>query len=319
MATSGTYTFAVTRDDIIRQSMLTIGKLDPYDTPDPQQTQDLSLLLNLMCKQWMGKADFAPGLKVWTRKHGHLFLSNTTGRYVIGPAANGWTNNYVQPTLVATAAASTSALTLSSINGVAATYFAGIVLDSGDIFWTTITTAPSVAVTIAAPLPSQASSGNPVFIFQTKAQQPLYLETVVLRDINYQDTPVNILKTVQDYDILSNKADITQLQDPTAVYYENQLTNSYLYTDAGAALDVTKHLAITYMEPVQDFNNPLDNPYYPAEWYLPLCLGLAKLAAPQFNRPWSQLQEDNYKDALSVAQNKDAEVSSLFFQPGAED
>jgi hypothetical protein len=319
MATSGTYTFAVTRDDIIRQAMLTIGKLDPFESPDPQQTQDLSFVLNMMCKQWMGRADFAPGLKVWTRKHGHLFLSNTTGRYTIGPAANGWTNDYTAASLAATGAASSSSVTLSSLTGVAVGYFMGIVLDSGDIFWTTVATAPSVTITLAAPLPSQASLNNAVFVFQNKAQQPLLIETVSLRDIYNQDTPVRIMPTVQDYDYLSNKADPTEQQDPTAIYYENQLGNSYLYINAGAALDVTKHLAITYMEPVQDFNSPLDNPYYPVEWYLPLCLGLAKLAAPQFNRPWSQLQQDNFDNALAIAQNKDAEKSSLFFQCGEEE
>lgn len=321
MATSGTYAFAVTRDDIIRQAFLSIGKLDPFESPDAQQTQDSSIVLNMMVKQWMGKADYAPGLKVWTRKHGHLFLSSTTGQYTIGPgSATGWTNSYVYPVTTVAAAAAASSLTLSSVAGIASGYNIGVELDSGALFWTTVSGAPvGLVVTLAAPLPSSAASGAQIFAFQTIAQQPLYIETCVLRDQNLVDTPVKIMQTVQSYDNLPNKADPTFIADPTAIYYENQLGNSYLYTDCGAAQDVTKHLVMSYMEPIQDFNNPLDNPSYPQEWYWALCLGLAKRICPQYNRPWSQLNEENYKEAMATARNKDAEKCELFFQPGAED
>ncbi len=321
MATSGVYSFGVTRDDIIRQSFLSIGKLDPYESPDPQQSQDTAIVLNMMIKQWMGKADYAPGLKVWTRKHGHLFLQSTTGRYTIGPGcATGWTNDYVYPVTTVNAAAAAPTLTLSAVTGVASGYYIGVQLDSGALFWTTVNGAPAgLVVTLTASLPSSAASGNQVFVFQTIAQQPLFIETAVLRDQWLTDTPVKIMQTVQSYDMLPNKADPTFMQDPTAIYYENQLENSYLYTDCGAAQDVTKHLVLTYQEPVQDFVNPLDTPYYPQEWYWALCLGLAKRICPQYNRPWTQLNEDNYKDAMATARNKDAEKCELFFQPGADD
>lgn len=319
MSTSGTYAFAVTRDDILRQAMLNIGKLDPYESPTAVQTQDIGIVLNMMVKQWMGKGDFAPGLKMWTRKHGHLFLQNNTGRYVIGPGSTtGWTNDYVYPTLTATAAPAATTLVLSSISGVAVGYYIGIVLDSGALYWTTVATAPSVTITITAGLPSQAAANAQVFVFQAIAQQPLFIETAVLRDTNFSDTPLKMM-TVQDYDFLPNKADSTNLQDPTAIYYENQLGNSFLYTDAGASQDVTKHLALTYMEPVQDFNTALDNPYFPQEWYLPLCWGLAKNICPQFNRPWTPLMEENFVTCLRIAQQKDAEKTGIYFQPGAED
>ena len=51
MSTSGTYTFTVTRDDIIREAMLNIGKLDAYGSIDPQETTDCARKLNMMCKQ----------------------------------------------------------------------------------------------------------------------------------------------------------------------------------------------------------------------------------------------------------------------------
>jgi hypothetical protein len=322
MSTSGTYSFLVTRDDIIRQAMLAIGKLDPYESPDPQQTVDCSMMLNALVKQWMGKADFARGLKVWTRKRGHLFLSNSAYQYTVGPGATGWTNSYVAPTLAAAAAASATSLTLSSTTSISAGYYIGIELDSGALYWTTVSTVTSspVGVTIpASGLPSAASSGNQVFCYQTTAQQPLLIEAAVLREQDLTDSPVRIIQDVRDYDLLPNKVDPSNIADPTAIYYENQLTNSYLYTDCGAAQDVTKHLVLTYLEPVQDFNNATDNPYYPQEWYMALFWGLAKNICPMFNRPWTPLMQNNYDSALQIAGKKDPEISTMYFQPGAED
>jgi hypothetical protein len=319
MTTSGSYSFSVERDDIIRQAMLNIGKLDPFEAPDAQQKADCAFVLNMMCKQWMGKADFAPGLKVWTRKHGHLFLNNSTGTYTIGPQATGWTNSYVYPVLTAATGAGAAALTVSSAAGIAMGYYFGVQQTDGSLFWSTVLSVAGLVVTLNDNLTVGSVSGGQVFAYQTTAQQPLFIETATLRDQNLNDVPVSILATVQDYDILSSKASGQQYSmDPTAIYYENQLGNSLLYTDAGAAQDVTKHLALTYMEPVQDLINPTDSPYYPQEYYLPLCWGLSKLICPMFNRVWTTLMEDNYKAALAIAQQKDAEVSTIYFQPGID-
>jgi hypothetical protein len=318
MTTSGSYSFSVTRDDIFRQALLNIGKLDAYDIVDAVQAADMQITLNMMCKQWMGKADFAPGLKVWTRKHGHLFLSSTTGQYTVGPGATGWTNSYLYTTLAAGAALSATTLVLASITGMTVGDHIGIEQSDGSLFWTTIATLPSTTITIAAGLTVGASSGAQIFTYTTVAQQPLFIETAILRDKNLDDTPIKV-PTVQDYDYLPQKADPTSQQDPTAIYYEFQLTNSILYTDAGSAQDVTKHLVLTYQEPVQDFTTALDNPSYPQEWFLPLCWGLSKLVCPMFNRPWTPLMQENFITTLRVAQQKDAERSSLYFQPGAED
>jgi len=125
--------------------------------------------------------------------------------------------------------------------------------------------------------------------------------------------------TVQDYDYLPSKVAPLNIGDPTAIYYEFQLGNSYLYTDIAAAQDVSKHLVLTYLESVQDVLQASDNFEYPQEWFLPLSLGLGKQIAPMFNASWTALMQDNYVEALSIARRKDPERSSMFFQPGAEE
>jgi hypothetical protein len=37
-----------------------------------------------------------------------------------------------------------------------------------------------------------------------------------------------------------------------------------------------------------------------------------------YNMPWTQNMETNYSAAVAIAGHKDAEVTTLFFQPGEE-
>lgn len=318
MTTSGTFNFTVNRDQIIRDALLNIGKLDETENPSAQDITDCNLKLNMLVKQWMGRTDFAPGLKVWKRKWGYLFLNNSTGKYTIGPNGIGWTNSFVNPNTTTTVAAGAGNIVVNSATGIAATYNIGIQLDTGALFWTTVLSVVGTTVNLNAILPSKSSGGAEVYVYQTTAQQPLSVETAVLRDSTNEDTPLRIMRTVQDYANLPSKTDITNISDPTAIYYEFQLTNSFLYTDCGASQDVTKYIVLSYMEPEQDITNPTDNFEYPQESFLALSWGLSKQIAPMYNMPWTQLMQENYIQAVMIAGHKDAEVSTLYFQPGEE-
>lgn len=316
MATSGSYVFSVTRDQLIRNAMLCIGALDGVEGPEPQEVTDCSMFLNMLVKQWQGIQDFAPGLKMWKRKRGELFLSNTTGQYSLGPSGDNWTNSYSSRTLTSAAVASATTLAVSSIAGALNGDTILIQLDSGSLFTTTINGAPSGStITLTTGLPSSAASGNNVFNYTTKAQRPLFLVSCVLRDINNNDIPLDFMG-VQDYEMLPTKVNTQSTGDPMAVYYESQLTNGVLYTDIAAANDVTKHLHIVYADSVQDFVSATDNPDYPQQWYMALSWGLGKQIAPMFNAVWTKEMEDNLSSAIAMAQQADPERTSYFFQPG---
>lgn len=315
MTTSNSYSFSVSRDDIIRDALLNIRKLDELETPTPQETIDCARKLNMLVKQWQGTADFAPGLKTWTRRHGHLFLSNSTGQYTVGPGATGWTNSYVTTTLSSTALTGQPVINVKSATGLSANQYIGVVLDSGSIFWSTILSVVGTVVTLNTNLTGQSSVNSVIFAYTTIAQQPIVIETAFLRDINNDDTPLNIIRTIGDYDLLPSKTDTQFTSDPTAIYYEFQLSNGVLYTDVAASQDVTKHICMSYLEAIQDFINPTDTPEYPQEWYLALSWGLAKQICPMYGATWTQLMQDNFVSALSIAQRKEPEIVTMFFQP----
>ena len=87
-----------------------------------------------------------------------------------------------------------------------------------------------------------------------------------------------------------------------------------MYIDCGGAGDVTKHLHIVYLQPIMDFNNPLDNPEYPAEWFNALAWGLSRQICPMFNAPWTDLMEANYKEVIAYAKEANPDTTELYFR-----
>ena len=330
---SGAYGFSVTRDQIIRQAMLDIGALQEGEVPTAQETTDCAFKLNMMVKQWMGNTDFAPGLKVWTRKRADLFLDNARYLYNLGLTGDNWVDSttglnypqaYGQTTLTADAIAGATVLSVAATVQLNINDYLGILI-GGNIFWTTVANIGAGTVTIPAPgLPTGGAQANAyVWNYTTKAVRPLTLIACVLRDIYVNDTPIRLFRTVEEYEALPTKASPQNIADPTAVLYESQwkqqTQNGQLYLDVGGASDVTKHLHVTYLAPVQDFVNPGDAPDYPQEWFRPLVLGHGRDIAGMFDCAWTQELEANYQDSLQIARQGNPENSSVYFEVDGDD
>lgn len=319
MTTSGVYAASINAQSIIRLAMLYIGVLDEDEDPSPRQYQDCLMVLNMMVSQWTAKADFAPGLKVWTRKRGNVFLSTSANNYVLSAFnTTGWTNSFVKNVMSQPSAQGTNQLTLTSTVGIANGDFLGYVGSDGQLYWTTVASAASNPITTTDNLQVMVASGANVYTYGTPAQYPVVLETALLRDDFGNDIPLRIMQ-VESYDMLPSKANPTYSGDPTAIYFETNLGFTTVYTDVAVAQDVTKYLVLTYMEPVQKFVNPNDTPYYPEEWYLALTWGLAEQICPMFKKRWTDKMEQLKSTAMSISRNKDGEISVMYFQSGAED
>jgi hypothetical protein len=80
MATSGTTTFSVTRNDIITSALRVLGVIEIGAQPDAATIENASLVLNMMMKDWQ-----TDGIKLWTVKE--LTLPIVAGQlsYNIGP------------------------------------------------------------------------------------------------------------------------------------------------------------------------------------------------------------------------------------------
>ena len=335
MSLSGTWSFTVNATDIVRESMLNVGAIGESEVPTAQEYTDCLRKLNMLVKQWMGTQDFAPGIKMFSRQRGDLFLGNTQFQYALGPSGdnfaaattglsgNGQTYGQTQLTLNAAQGATTfTAMQVSQMN---VNDYVGLQINN-DIFWSTITAINTGALTftIATGVPGVANGNAYVWNYTVKGQRPLQIVTCILRDINNNDTPLDRM-TLEDYEILPSKTQTTFQSDPTSFYYEPQfaigLSNQgpgQFYIDCGGAQDITKHLHIVYLRPVMDFNNPGDNPEYPQQWYRPLCWGLSREIAGMFDAIWTQDMDLNYRESMAMAREADTETTSFYFQPYAD-
>jgi hypothetical protein len=331
-STSGTYNFSVNQYQIIRQSMLDVGALDALEQPTPEEYSDCSFKLNMLAKQWMGKQDFAPGMKVWTRERGALFLGYSKYVYNLGVTGDNWcqsTSGLIYPQqfnsalLSAAAAGGQPNIVIASVAGWNLNDYIGVLVGS-DLQWTTISAINTVTntITLAANLTGNAAVNAQVYSYTNKGQRPEVIIAAVLRDIYYNDTPLDLM-TVEQYESLPTKAMPTFQSDPTAILYESKFTvqnpNGRLYIDCGGAQDVTKYLHITWLRPVQDFDNPGDAPDYPQRWYQPLVLELGKLIAPMFDCEWTTTLEQSRQSALAIAQEGDPEESRAYFEVDSAD
>lgn len=336
MSTSGTFSFTVSQSDIIREMMLNCGAIGEAEVPTAQEYNDCARKLNMLMKQWMGKQDFAPGLKMWTRQRGDLFLGYTKYQYQLGPSGDNWAGgvtggglgvNYNQTQTTATANIGATTILVSSIVNINNGDYIGVQCGS-DIFWTTVNGAPTGStVTLTNALTTAASPSAYVWNYTTKQQRPLAIVTSVLRDLYNNDVQQNPL-TLEDYEALPTKTMANSASDPTAYYYESQIGTTTLvttpatgagqyYIDCGGAQDVTKHLHIVFLRPVMDLTNPGDNPEYPQQWYRAICWGGTKEICGMFDATWTQDMQENYLEAMLIAREPDSETTTFYFQPNA--
>jgi hypothetical protein len=314
MTTSGTVTFTVTRDDIILKSLTDLGVIAEGQTPNAYQTKLAAMNLNMLVKLWQGQADFAPGLKVWSRTRGALVLDPTKSVYALGPTSTDrWASNLTRATIASNCATGATAIPLASAQGMTNGDHFGVLLQNGNIYWTTATFSGNTATIPGPGLPSPAIANGFVYDYTSLQIQPLEILNGRLVDSSSTTIPLTKL-TLDTYEALPTTIDPNTASDPLAYYYERQLGNGMLYLNTYPA-DLSKYLDFVFLSPIQDFNEPTDNPDYPQNWYLALSTGLTVMSGPTFQRPVTQDMKDIAMMALSIAKNQDPETSQLFFQP----
>src|SRR3990172_8437949 len=223
MASSGSSNYTTNRDQIISLSGLGSGVLGIGRVASAEDTNTASRLLNLFVKQWMGKSDFAPGLKIWTRKRGYLFPALNTSSYSLGPSGTHATSTYYSTTLDAAEAIGQTTLSVTSTANMTAADYIGIVCDDDSIHWSTISSfVANDTVTIADSLTVAAASGSTVYWYTTKLVLPLDFISIRRKDTSGNETPLYPM-TLMEYEegILRKNID----GDPSRYLYERGVVN----------------------------------------------------------------------------------------------
>lgn len=294
MSTSGSYNFALDRDDIINMAHQHVGLIGEGETCSSAQLSEGANLLNMIVK--LRAAD---GMPIWALKRATILpFSNASSITTVSHIVK----NYDTTTIAADVAASSQAITIAAAGNTANSDVIGIELDDGTIQWSTISSGGgTTSLTLADTLDDAAGEGNRVYYYTASAdriQRPLrVLEANMLQVVDNHSWSIDLLDR-HDYFALGNRATTGV---PNGLYYEaglgadtadptsatNWYGTFYVYPRFANADYV---IEFTYQRPFQDLDSATDNLDFPQEFYLPIMLELAALLGPKAGLPTTERQ-----------------------------
>jgi hypothetical protein len=279
MATSGSVNFSTSRDEVIKYALLNVGGIASGGTPTATQYTDCAYLLNGIVKMWQTE-----GMPLWALKSGYIFPIHDTNQVLLGASGGKAASAYTHTTIGADEASGQTAITVSSITGISDTDNIGVEQDDGTIHWTTVSGSPSgTTVTLASALTDEASSGNHIYAYATTAQihRPLrIIHAYTYDNENNTSIPMRLVSSTDHFDLGSPEIESYPLQ----YAYSPQLTNG-IFRFYPRFQNGTKHIAIYFQRPFEDFDATGDEPDFPQEWYLPLVWMLSWAIGPSYGMP----------------------------------
>lgn len=316
MTTTGTDTFNPTLSEIITEAYRKLGTLPEGETASAAQLSTGQRNLNMMLKAWMGT-----GLHVWTTEEAILFTQYNQSRYSLGLASTDHMTDaydFASTTLSAAEAAGQTALSVTSITGIANGDYLGIELDDGTFQWTTVNGAPSgTTVTAAVALTGAAASGNRVIAYTTKILRPLKI--VSARSFQYSDLRETEMTELShlDYQRLPNKANLSS--QPVQFHYQPKIPLGILNIYSTPS-DVDFGMRFTWHRPIFDMTANADTADVPSEWQEALVYNLALRLVSNVSCPAERLAhiKEMAVSSLGLVLNHDREPQSIMYQPDFE-
>lgn len=308
MSTSGITDYSCTELEIIRNAAGDIGVLQDGQTLNASDVVLFRRKLNMLVKQWVAQMDFAPGLKMWTRRRAYLFLQDDQNKYSIGPTGDECASETYASTTLASAASSSTSLTLTSGDGISAADRIGVVSTDGTLTWTTVTSIVGTAAVVGAAI--TADAGAQVFAYTSKPLRPFEIISGSLRDTEGNDTPIDVNLSLAEYELIPAKKG---LGTPSRIYFEAKRTNADVYIDC-APDDLTWVVRLVFLSYVEDTTAQTQEVDFPAEWFRALSAQLAIDACPSFGRPVTPELKLLRDEALHMARNAYASKSVDFYQ-----
>ncbi|GBQ90390.1 hypothetical protein AA13595_2880 [Gluconacetobacter johannae DSM 13595] len=317
MSTSGIAGWNPSTSSIIRGALRLLSAIAQGETPGDGEYQEALDALNGMVKTWQ-----ASGIHVWAEEDCTLFLQPGQVRYLLGTGATDAatiSSQWVQGWLTATAVGGAAQIGAASVAAIAAGDRIGIWLDAGTIFWTGVVAVVGDSVSLAAPLPSQASSGAQLVAYATPLVRPLRVPGAR----RYQFAPPGgqaievpvVPMSRLDYANVPNK---TTPGTVTQFFYDPQLGAGVMHVWP-APSDSRSALAFTAQRPLQDFTSQADTADLPQEWISVLRYNLAREMAPEYDCPPQRFAmiAALAAEKLALAQAWDREPQSVLFGAGA--
>ena len=278
MATSGSYDFTVTRDNIIKATLTKLKVIDHDGTPTTAQVNSLSVVLNAMVKAWR-----SDGVFLWSLEETVQALTAST--IVVGTDGNDYE----------CIKAHTSAAANKPITGANYLDYWKATGDTGDgVAWVTATAYVCIAE-------------------NSLAAEIIGIDRAFYRSSEYVDTPLRPI-TREEYMAIGNK---TTKATPTMVWFSRELGQSKMVLSPIPPDGATGRVHYDAIKKSQDFDAAGDNPDFTEEWFEALYLGLADKVSLSFNLPRGERMDlkNEAMMAKNLAMMGDNENTSLQISP----
>jgi hypothetical protein len=300
MATSGTNTFSVTRDDIIKAALRVLNSLGVGEEPIAEDYQNCSEALNIMIKSWA-----IEGFPLWVYQTVEVPMLTDLAVYPLGPTAayvfsvtvdDGGTGYPDTGTVTFSSGAATG--TYTAVDGV----IQSVTVTNGGNSYTAIPTVTFVGAGTGA-------TGT-VHLAGVTTSRPLRIIDAFIRNPENFDTTLTVISQ-QEYDIYGNKM---SLGVPNQIYYDNQLINGNLYViNVPAQYGWTVYLTTQRM--FEDMSAADDDFDFPKEWFQALKWGLANELAEEYQAEEGKIMRIQARAEMYLEKVSDwsQEEASVFF------
>jgi hypothetical protein len=290
--TSGEFGFTMTVEELISEgyAVLKMGVDGEAITGDMYNRALITLNLLLQSFQ-------ADGLTLSIQNNGSLFLVGGQTSYPV--SSSNIINDYTETALSVAAVATDTTVTVDDDADITDGDTIGILLDSGEIQWTTVNGTPAAnVVTLTDALTGAAGIDNNVFNYSGTLNKISRLMDVNRLDDFSTENPMEICSR-QDYFVLADK---TAEGVPSQVYFNRQTQTFYLYPTPQDGQNVLK---FNYEQVFDAAVNPSDVLLFPAYYYEAIVYGLSKRLGLKYRVPPDVMQlaitmaEETHNKALA--------------------
>ena len=274
MATSGSYNWTQSRDEIIEDAFESIGVLAVGQTASAALINEGSKVLNRMVKGWQTR-----GVRLWSIEKAQQTITAPSSVVTNG----GITYTCIEP------------------------HTSGDDLDepgagkNWTTYWKLTGTGGSACLT--------ATAYTAIGVFTFGADM-VGIERAFIRDTDHKDIPLELINR-QEYADISNK---TTVGKPSQLHVETKLDGStvgHIYPIPDDSTDVLHYDRVRLLE---DFDNSADNADLPVRWLQAIHKGLCSELAPKYGLPLQERQvlkqEAEYE--FAVAKGSDNETEEEF-------
>lgn len=307
MTTTGTNTFTMTRDDLVKAVMRNLQALGAGETPITEDYTNITQAMNVVIKSWAKK-----GIALWVTQEVAVPLVAGVSKYPLGPSAG-----YVYSVTATGGLGYTSGGSWTATNGTTGAAASGTYTVSGgtiaamtvSVAGDSYTTAPT---TFTLTGPGSGAVISAVIVGVTMSRPLRVIDGTFIRNVEGYDTPL-LLISRQEYDILGSK---TSAGVPNQFYYDNQLPNGQLTLYSVPTVSTSTVYAQTQRQ-FYDMVASGDNFDFPSEWFQALKWSLTEELMLEYMVPEKMF---NYIIGKAAATCEESfafsqEDASVFFSP----